>query len=47
VVKGSHGRRPNNAADFPVLISESTDLPGAQQIEARDVYRVLVRQLLG
>jgi predicted AlkP superfamily pyrophosphatase or phosphodiesterase len=45
LVKGSHGRQPNHAADFPVLISERADLLGAQQIEATDVYHALARHL--
>ncbi len=46
LVKGSHGRRPNNTADFPVLISERTDLLAAPQVEATDVYHTLVRHVL-
>ena len=46
LVKGSHGRRPNSVADFPVLISERPELLGAQQIEATDVYHALVRHVL-
>ena len=46
LVKGSHGRRPGDARDFPVLISERTDLLGARQLEATDVYHALVRQVL-
>lgn len=46
LVKGSHGRRPRDAADFPVLISERTDLLGSRQLEATDVYHALVRHVL-
>ena len=46
LVKGSHGRRPTNVADFPVLISERADLLGTLQIEATDVYHALVRHVL-
>ena len=46
LVKGSHGRRPTDARDFPVLICERADLLGAHQIEATDVYHALVRHVL-
>jgi hypothetical protein len=46
LVKGSHGRRPVDARDFPVLISEHADLLSAEQIDATDVYHALVRHVL-
>jgi len=46
LVKGSHGRCPRDAADFPVLISERADLLGGKQLEATDVYHALVRHVL-
>jgi predicted AlkP superfamily pyrophosphatase or phosphodiesterase len=46
LVKGSHGRRPADARDFPVLISERADLLRAEHIEATDVYHALVRHML-
>jgi hypothetical protein len=46
LVKGSHGRRPENQADWPVLISERSELLQAQQIEATDVYHALLRHVL-
>lgn len=46
LVKGSHGRRPNHEADFPVLISSRADLLAAPRIEATDVYHALMRHVL-
>lgn len=46
LVKGSHGRRPKEEADFPVLISSRADLLAAKRIEATDVYHALVRHVL-
>jgi len=47
LVKGSHGRRPANAADYPVLISPEPGLLQNSLIEATDVYHVLKRHILG
>src|SRR6266404_6266267 len=44
LVKGSHGRRPSDSADYPVLISPV--LLSAAQIEAVDVYHILKRHLM-
>jgi predicted AlkP superfamily pyrophosphatase or phosphodiesterase len=46
LVKGSHGARPKNPADYPVLISQRTQLLGNPLIEATDVYHILKRHLL-
>jgi predicted AlkP superfamily pyrophosphatase or phosphodiesterase len=46
LVKGSHGCRPKNPADYPVLISQQTELLKNPQIDATDVYHVLKRHLL-
>jgi len=46
LVKGSHGRRPLDSADYPVLISPDSALLSAAQIEAVDVYHVLNRHLM-
>jgi hypothetical protein len=45
LVKGSHGCRPENPADFPVLISQQAELVRNPVIEATDVYHVLKRHL--
>jgi predicted AlkP superfamily pyrophosphatase or phosphodiesterase len=47
LVKGSHGARPSNAEDFPVLISPKPALLANPSIEATDVYHLLKRHLLG
>jgi hypothetical protein len=46
LVKGSHGCRPKNLADYPVLISDQPELLKNPQIDATDVYHVLKRHLL-
>jgi len=46
LVKGSHGRRPANSADWPVLITERTELLQTPQIESTDVFHALVRHVL-
>ena len=43
LVKGSHGRRPENALDWPIIITEKTELLEAKQIESTDVFQVLLR----
>jgi predicted AlkP superfamily pyrophosphatase or phosphodiesterase len=43
LVKGSHGRRPKDKKDWPVLITERPELLGAKEIESTDVYHVLLR----
>ena len=47
LVKGSHGRKPANTADYPVLISQKPALLGNPLIEAPDVYHVLKRHVIG
>src|SRR6185437_9412117 len=46
LVKGSHGGRPKNISDWPVLITEKNSLPSAPQIQATDVYHILKRCVL-
>lgn len=46
LVKGSHGARPRNIADWPMLITEKCALPGGQSIHAADVYHILKRCVL-
>ncbi len=46
LVKGSHGARPANMADYPLLISQRADLLSAKQIEATDVYHLIKRYML-
>jgi len=44
LVKGSHGRRPENKKDWPVLISEKK--LGAKEIESPEVFQILLRKIL-
>ena len=43
LVRGSHGRCPENVRDWPVLIAEQPGLLQGDRIEATDVYHVLKR----
>jgi predicted AlkP superfamily pyrophosphatase or phosphodiesterase len=45
LVKGSHGRKPERPADYPVLISPKPELLANDLIEATDVYHVLKRHV--
>jgi predicted AlkP superfamily pyrophosphatase or phosphodiesterase len=46
LVKGSHGARPKNVSDWPVLITDKNTLPPTSQIHATDVYHILKRCIL-
>jgi len=46
LVKGSHGARPKNVRDWPVLITEKNALPSNSQLHATDVYHILKRSVL-
>jgi predicted AlkP superfamily pyrophosphatase or phosphodiesterase len=46
LVKGSHGCRPKDPADYPVIISQQAKLLRNPLIDATDVYHVLKRHLL-
>ena len=46
LVKGSHGRRPADKKDWPVFITERSELLGAKEIESTDVFHALLRQVL-
>jgi predicted AlkP superfamily pyrophosphatase or phosphodiesterase len=46
LVKGSHGRRPNDKKDWPVVITSRTDLLTANEMESTDVFQVLLRHVL-
>ncbi|MCW5555497.1 MAG: alkaline phosphatase family protein [Verrucomicrobiae bacterium] len=45
LVRGSHGRRPEDQRDWPVLISEHAGLLPASQIEATEVFHTLLRHV--
>ena len=43
LVKGSHGRRPEDKKDWPVFITERPELSTAKEMESTDVYHALLR----
>ena len=45
LVKGSHGRCPDNPKDWPVFITEKNGLATAPAIESTEVYQALLRHL--
>jgi len=47
LVKGSHGCRPANKSDWPVLITQRGDLLDGGKITSTDVYGILKRQVTG
>jgi len=46
LVKGSHGRRPENTAEFPIFISQRRELLPSGQMQSTDAYHVIKRHLL-
>lgn len=44
LVKGSHGRRPSNQSDWPIIATQEPAFLDSQQIESTDVYNVLLKQ---
>jgi predicted AlkP superfamily pyrophosphatase or phosphodiesterase len=46
LVKGSHGCRPSNPADYPIIITGRPELLPSQQVEATDVYHIIKRHVL-
>ena len=46
LVKGSHGARPANPADWPILITERHDLLPAHQLDSTAAYDILKRHIL-
>ena len=47
LVKGSHGCRPSDQADWPILISKSAQIAGDKTLDSTDVYDVLCSHILG
>jgi predicted AlkP superfamily pyrophosphatase or phosphodiesterase len=43
LVKGSHGRRPVNKKDWPIIITGKPERLGAQQIASTDVFQILLK----
>ncbi len=46
LVKGSHGRRPANPADHPLIITDRPELLPKGPLEATDIYHVIKRHVL-
>ena len=46
LVKGSHGCRPANIADWPVFITERHDLLPAHQLDSTAVYNLIKRHII-
>ncbi|HEY8551505.1 MAG TPA: alkaline phosphatase family protein [Vicinamibacterales bacterium] len=47
LVKGSHGRRPDDPLDYPVAIAERTDALPGPEIDATDVYGIVAGLVRG
>ena len=47
LVKGSHGRRPVQKKDWPVIITGQPELLDANQVESTDVFQILQWQING
>jgi predicted AlkP superfamily pyrophosphatase or phosphodiesterase len=43
LVKGSHGRRPADQKDWPVIITEKPGMLGTKPIESTEVFQILLR----
>jgi predicted AlkP superfamily pyrophosphatase or phosphodiesterase len=43
LVKGSHGRRPADKQDWPVIITNQPECLSAKEIESTDVFQILLR----
>ena len=46
LVKGSHGRRPENSNDWPVFISSRKELMAAGEMQSTDVYHAIKRHVM-
>jgi len=47
LVKGSHGCRPSDQADWPMLISKQASLPSSKPLDSIEVYGLLRSHVLG
>jgi len=47
LVKGSHGARPSDPADYPVIIAEDEDLLTGAELRSQDVFGVLKQAVAG
>ncbi len=46
LVKGSHGRIPEDTADYPVLISNDPDFPLPRKVAAVDVFEIMIKHVM-
>ena len=46
LVKGSHGIRPSDPKDYPIIIAEDSRLLPDQPIQATDIFRIIQQQVL-
>jgi len=46
LVKGSHGRRPANASDYPVLLLDKSELRSKARFDSTEVYDVIRQMVL-
>jgi len=47
LVKGSHGARPSNPAEYPVIIAQDQDALTGAALKSQEVYDVLKRAVIG
>jgi len=47
LIKGSHGCRPSDQADWPILITKSDSLNSNTPLDSTEVYGVLRSHVLG
>lgn len=47
LVKGSHGRKPEDKADYPILISDNPSAGFEKAIKATDVFSILESHIVG
>ncbi|MGH7976426.1 MAG: alkaline phosphatase family protein [Limisphaerales bacterium] len=46
LVKGSHGRRPADKKDWPIIVTERSEFLNTKEIESTDVFQILLQQIL-
>jgi hypothetical protein len=46
LVKGSHGRRPTNPSDYPMVMTSRPELLRGGELAATDIYHLIKRHVL-
>jgi predicted AlkP superfamily pyrophosphatase or phosphodiesterase len=46
LVRGSHGRPPNDPSDFPILVAEDRSMLGKQSLASTEIYDLIKQQVL-